>query len=411
MDVTPLRTSRDFRLLFGGQVVSTIGSQLTVVATQVQVFQLTGSSFAVGALGLAQLGPLVVGSLVGGTLADAHDRRRLLLVAQVLLASLSAGLFLNAASASPRLGLIYVLSALHAGCSGLDHPTRSASTVTLVGPSHLAAAMALNQLLWQTGLVVGPALAGLLIGAFGVTSAYGLDVLSFGSAIVALAAMGPILPEGGGRPASRASFTEGIAYLRGKQALQGSFVIDLDAMIFGMPRALFPALGLTVFGGGAEVVGLLYAAPGLGAIVGAALSGPLGRVDRQGRAVLWAVVVWGAAIALFGLTPWLPGALVLLAVAGAADVVSAVFRNSILQLSVPDGLRGRLSSVHIAVVTGGPRLGDVEAGAVASLTSPAFSVVSGGLACIAGVAVVARAYPALRSWRLGEHGQRGPAPP
>jgi MFS family permease len=184
---------------------------------------------------------------------------------------------------------------------------------------------------------------------------------------------------------------------------QGTFVIDINAMVFGMPRALFPALGTTVFGGGAATVGLLYAAPGAGALAGAVTSGWVSRVDRQGRATVIAVIAWGASIAAFGLTSWLPLALLLLALAGAADVVSAVFRNTILQLSVPDSLRGRLSSIHIAVVTGGPRVGDAESGLVAALTSPGFAVVSGGVACIAGALVIARSMPRLTRWRLTEH--------
>jgi hypothetical protein len=227
--------------------------------------------------------------------------------------------------------------------------------------------------------------------------------VSFGAAIVALLLMRPMVPEGGGTRASAASIVEGIRFLKGRQALQGTFVIDINAMVFGMPRALFPALGTTVFGGGAAVVGLLYAAPGAGALIGAVTSGWLSRVDRQGRATVVAVIAWGASIAAFGLTSWLPLALLFLALAGAADVVSAVFRNTVLQLSVPDLLRGRLSSIHIAVVTGGPRIGDAESGLVAAVTTPTFSVVSGGLLCIAGALAIGRLMPKLTGWRLSEH--------
>lgn len=408
LDTTPLRESREFRLLYAGQLVSYTGSQVTQVAAPVQVFQLTNSSFAVGLLGLAQLVPLIVGSIIGGALADQHDRRKLLLVAQILLAATSAGLVLNAVSGSPKLWPIYVLTAVSAGFSGLDNPTRAASTPTLVRREVLPAALALNQLMWQTCMVVGPAIAGVMLARINVGFAYAFDVATFAAAIVALLLMRPIVPSGGGTKASRSSVLEGLHYLKGKQALQGTFVIDVNAMVFGMPRALFPALGLTVFAGGAldgeTVVGLLYAAPAAGALVAALTSGWLGSIDRQGRAVIIAVMVWGGAIALFGLTPWLPLALVLLAVAGAADVVSSVFRNSVLQLTVPDRLRGRLSSIHIAVVTGGPRLGDVEAGTVAALAGPTASVVSGGLACIAGAGLIARLMPELARWRLAAHG-------
>jgi hypothetical protein len=244
--------------------------------------------------------------------------------------------------------------------------------------------------------------AGLPLAQFSIAVAYWVDVATFGAATLALVAMRPLPPEGGGTRTGLASIAEGLRYLRGRQALQGTFVIDINAMVFGMPRALFPELATRTFGGGAGVVGLLYAAPGTGALLGALSSGWVGHVRRQGRAVLIAVLVWGLAITVFGLSAWLPLALAMLALAGAADVVSAVFRNTILQASVPDRLRGRLSSVHIAVVTGGPRLGDVEAGTVAALAGPQVSVVTGGLACMAGVAVIARKLPGLGRWVAGD---------
>lgn len=397
-DLTPLRLSPEFRLLWSGQLVSFLGTQLTVVAVPLQVYLLTRSSLQVGLVSLAQLGPLIAGSLLGGSVADAFDRRRVLLVTQVSLAALSAGLALNAGRSHPALWPLFALTAASAGVSGIDSPTRSAVIPNLVDRSLLSAAYALWQVLIQVGQVVGPALAGLLVGQLGLAAVYWIDVASFGVALAAVAGLPALPPAGGGSKVGLRSVGEGLRFLRGRQALQGTFVIDLDAMIFGMPRALFPALGTRYFGGGASTVGLLYAAPGSGALVGALLTGWVGRVRRQGRAVLVAVAVWGLAIALFGVSRWLPLALVLLAVAGSADVVSAVFRNTMLQLGVPDALRGRLSAVHIAVVTGGPRLGDAEAGAVAALAGTQASVVSGGLACLVGVALVARLMPAFASY-------------
>ncbi|WP_426573909.1 MFS transporter [Aquihabitans sp. McL0605] len=402
VDITPLKASREFRLLYGGQVVSFIGTQMTAVTAPYQVYKITGSSFMVGLLGLAVVVPLIVGSLVGGALADQYDRRRLLLLAQFLIGATSLGLALNAMSSAPKVWLIFGLVMLQQAFSGLDVPTRSAAIPKLVGAEHLPAAAALNQLLMQVGTVVGPAIGGLLIAKVSLASTYWIDFASFGIAIAALVAMKPMLPQGGGTKASLGSIVEGLRFLKGRQALQGSFVIDLNAMIFGMPRALFPAIG-TAFGG-AFAVGLLYAAPGAGAIVGAVTSGWVTRIDRQGRATVIAVIVWGASIAAFGLSKVLALSLVLLAAAGAADVVSAVFRNTIMQLSVPDRLRGRLSSVHIAVVTGGPRLGDFESGAVAGLTSPQFAVVSGGMACVVGAVAIGRLMPRFTGWRLHEHG-------
>jgi MFS family permease len=350
-------------------------------------------------LGLAQLVPLLVFSLVGGAIADAVDRRKLLLVAQVLLGLTSAGLALNAAGDDPALWPLYVLTAAAAGLSGVDSPTRSAAIPGLVRRDQLPGALALNQVLIQVGQVVGPAVSGLVIARFSFAAAYWIDTATFAASTLAVLRMDPMVPEGGGTKAGLASIAEGLGFLKGRRALQGTFVIDINAMVFGMPRALFPAIGTEVFRGGATTVGLLNAAPGAGALLGALTTGWVSGVRRPGRAVLWAVVVWGVSIAAFGSVPWLPLALVLLAVAGAADVVSAVFRNTILQLEVPDRLRGRLSAVHIAVVTGGPRLGDAEAGTVAAVTSPRFSVVTGGLACVAGVAVVARLMPQLGAWR------------
>ena len=219
----------------------------------------------------------------------------------------------------------------------------------------------------------------------------------------------PLPPEGGGTAAGWSSVKEGLRYLKGQRLIQSCFLIDLNAMIFGMPRALFPAIGTVVLGGDATTVGLLFAAPGVGAMLAAATAGWVGGVRRRGRVVVISVIVWGLAIAAFGLTTWLPLALGLLAVAGAADVISAVFRNTILQLTVPDELRGRLSAIHGAVVSGGPRLGDLEAGAVAAVTSPQFSVVSGGVLCVIGAFAIARFMPEL--WRYRSGPGRAPPPP
>ena len=353
----------------------------------------------VGLLSLAQLPTLVVGSFVGGALADAFDRRRLLLLTQAALAVCSAGLAANASLDRPAVWPIFVCSSLAAGLSGVDGPTRAAAVPTLVRREQYATAAALNQTIYQVGFVIGPSLAGLVIGQLSLSAAFWVDVVTFGGALVCIARLPALVPEGGGTKASFGSVLEGVRYVRQQKAVQGAFAIDINAMVFGMPRALFPELGTRLYGGGAGTVGLLFAAPGVGGLIGGLTTGWVGRVQRPGRAVEIAVVVWGLCIAGFGLTSFLPLGLLLLALAGAADVVSAVFRNTIVQLTVPDRLRGRLNSLNIVVVTGGPRLGDLEAGAVASLTTPRFSVVSGGLACVAGVGVLGRLLPQLRGWR------------
>lgn len=407
VDITPLRASADFRRLYFGQMVSFLGTQLVQVAVAVQVYKLTESSFMVGLVSLAQLGPMVAGTIIGGAVADAVDRRRLIQVMQIWLAVTSVGLALNAMRDEPLLWPLFVLSSLAAGLSGFDRPARSAAIPMLVDKAILPSAYSLWQVLLQVGVVVGPSVAGLLLARTSAASVYWIDVATYGVAYVAVSRMRPLPPAGGGTRPGRTSIIEGFRYLRGNRLLQSTFAIDLNAMIFGLPRALFPQLGLTVFGG-ETAAGLLYAAPGAGALIGAVFTGWVSGVRRQGVAVLASVAIWGAAIVGFGLTEWLPLALALLAVAGAADVVSAVFRNTILQLAVPDSLRGRISAVHIAVVTGGPRLGDVESGAVEAVAGARTSVISGGLACVAGVAVVARLWPELARHRAGDAPEESP---
>ncbi len=410
-DTTPLRESRQYRLLFLNEGLAFLGSQITVVAVPLQVYLLTHSSLAVGLVGLAQLGPLLACSLVGGAVVDAVDRRTLMLWVQLARGALSAGLVVNALAPHPSLWPLYALTSVSAGLSAFDSPARMAAVPALVRRELVPAAAALHQVLTQVGQVVGPAAAGLIVARASFATAYTIDFVTFTAAGLFALALRRLPPGEGGTRAGVASVWEGLRFLRGRRALQGNFVIDLNAMVFGMPRALFPALGTGLFGGGPATVGLLYAAPGAGALVGALLAGWVGSVRRQGRAVLVAVAVWGLAITVFGLAAWLPLALVLLAVAGAADVFSAVFRNTILQLTVPDGLRGRLSAIHIAVVTGGPRLGDAEAGAVAALAGPRFSVVSGGLACLAGAALIAWRIPELDRVSIAPEAAPAPVPP
>ena len=401
LDVSPLRASRDFRRLWLGLLASQFGSQFTIVATYVQVYRLTRSTAAVGLLGLVGFLGLVVGTLAGSTFLDAFDRRKILICAQLGYLASSGLLFAGAVSGDPPLALIYVAVAGIAATSAVDSPTRSAMTPRLLGREMLPAAAALNQIVWNGAGLLGPAIAGVVVGKLGFPWAYGIDLISIGLLILASILIRPMPPAEGERATvGWRAVKEGFAFLRGRQVLQSTFVIDIIAMVFGMPRALFPVLITSQFHESATVVGLLFAAPAVGAFVGAATTGWVGRVRHQGLAVIWAVVVWGAGIAAFGLAGdhlWL--ALFFLAVAGAADVISAIFRNTILQVNVPDRLRGRLSGIFSLVVTGGPKLGDVEAGLVATWFTPAISVISGGLACIVGSFVVALAYPELRRYR------------
>jgi predicted MFS family arabinose efflux permease len=398
IDITPLRRSRDFRVLIFGELASVLGSQLTTVAVPYQVYRLTQSSLDVGLVSLAALFPLIFGSLLGGSLADAVDRRRMLMVVETLSALSSAGLAINADTAS-ALWPLFVLPGVSAGLSGCDGAVRNAIVPNLVKRSEVPSANAMFQSLFQMGAVVGPAAAGLLLAGAGIRFVYWLDVAGFVLCLLGVFLMSPQRPAHAGHAPGVRSVIEGFKYLRGRQAIQGAYLLDINAMVFGMPRALFPALASTVFGGGATTVGFLYAAPGAGALAGAVTTGWVGRIRRHGLAVIIAVMAWGLAITGFGLVRWLPAALVLLAVAGWADVISAVFRNTILQLSAPDDLRGRLQGVQMAVVAGGPRLGDLEAGAVANAFGDTTSVVSGGLACIVGAVLLARLLPGFRSQR------------
>jgi hypothetical protein len=392
-DITPLKESADYRRWWFGYSLSFTGTQLTQFAIPLQVYAITHSSLYVGLVGLVVVFPLVVMGLLGGAIADAVDRRRLTLVTSSALMVLSVVLAGLAAAGVHRLSLLYVIAAVQGAFSATDSSARGAILPRLVRRELLPSANALGQLGFQTGLSAGPLLGGLLVGTLGFGWAYGLDAASFLAVLYGIYRLPAMPPEGGGSRAGVASVLEGLRYLGPRKNLLMTFLVDINAMVFGMPRALFPAIGVMWFHGGPGTVGLLAAAPSLGALLGAVTSGWARQVRRQGLAVLVSVAVWGGSIALFGFTRVLWLALLLLAIAGAADMVSAIFRNTILQVATPDALRGRLQGVFIVVVTGGPRIGDVEAGSVAAAFGTQLSVVSGGLACVAGVGLLAALFP------------------
>jgi len=400
IDIRPLRASGDFRRLFFAQTVSMVGSQLAVVAVAFQVYSLTGSSLQVGAVSLAQLGPYVIGTLAGGALADSIDRRRVLVVVSLLLAVCSAGLAFNAAAGGgASVVAIYLVTALAAGLAGVVSTATTAAVPSLVAKEDFTASFATMQVIDQVGMVAGPATGGVLIAALGLPWLYGIDSLTFLWAAGFLWSMtASASPSGSGDGRVR-SVLDGLRYLRGRHVLQGAYLVDLCATVFGMPRAVFPALAHTVFHGGPVTLGVLYATPAAGAVVGTLTSGWLAGIRRQGRAVLLAVTAWGAAITALGFARALWIALALLVVAGWADVISAVLRSTIVQTVVHDEYRSRVSGLQMAVVEGGPRLGDLESGALASAVSPQFSIVSGGLLCIVGTVVLARLLPGFRTYR------------
>jgi MFS family permease len=405
-DLSPLRHSRPFRRLWTGQTVSAIGSQLTLVAVAYQAFHLTHSTLVVGMIGFAQLVPLLAGALWGGTLADAWDRKRVLTLTQVAMATAVAGLAVNAALVHPRVWVLFVCSAAAAGFQGMDWPARRAALPMVVGKEYVSAAVALQTTTMALATVVGPAVGGLLIAAFGLSTVYLVDVSSYGVSLLAIVLLPRLVPSGGGTAMGLRSMAEGFRHLKSERLLSATYWIDLNAMIFGMPRAVFPALAIHLYGGGAGVVGLLYAAPGAGALAGSLVTGWCSRIRHQGRAIAVCVAIWGSTIAVFGVVPVLWVGLVLLGLAGAADVISAVFRQHVQQRSVPDHLQGRLSGTFFAVVAGGPRLGDAETGVAAAVGGPQFAVWSGGLACVVGVGVLLWRVPQL--WRDEGGGQRQP---
>jgi len=378
-----------------------MGTQVTLVALPFQMYVLTGSSFDVGMIGLAELVPLAAMSLLGGALADRTERRRLLQISQLVQLSTSSLLALGAASGSPPVAALYILAGVAAAASGVDRPTRTAIIPSLVGPDEIQPAVAFNYGLAQLTMVIGPALGGIVIAAAGLGWAYALDVATFAAMVGAVALMHrlPAPPRTDGESVL-AAVRSGLRFAVRRGELMGSFAADLLAMTFGMPRALFPALALTVYHAGATGVGLLYAALSAGATLAAFATGWLGHVRRLGRIVVFAIAAWGVAVTLAGLTHSVWVAMACLALAGAADSVSAICRSAIMLMATPDAMRGRMSSIFTLVVAGGPRVGDVESGSVAAAFGTRAAVVSGGVLCILGLVPIVALFPAF--WRYGE---------
>ncbi len=400
VDTSALRESRDFRLLTAGSLITGLGAQAALVALPYQTYLLTGSALLTGMLGLAELIPLIVASLYAGALADRYDRRKLLMLTQGALVLVALALTAVALTDEPPVALLFVLAGATAATASLERVTRSSIVPNTVAPHKLRAALSLTFGLYQVTMVIGPALGGLLIAGFGIAAPYIVDAITCFGMLVAAWAMSPQPPEGAPEehePVLR-SIKEGLGFVGRSQALVASFIIDLAAMTFGMPRALFAVLSVSVFHTGATGTGALYAAVSFGAVVAALTTGWLEHARWLGRIVRGAVAAWGAAIAAAGLMPSIYPAALLFAVAGAADSVSAVCRSTISQSVTPDHMRGRMSSVFMLVVASGPRIGDVESGSVAAATTPKFSVVSGGLACIASVGLVALFLPGLAAY-------------
>jgi MFS family permease len=400
LDVTPLRRHRDFRLLFGGQLVSTLGTMVTSVAIPYQVYQLTHSSFWVGLLGTAQLVPLLLFGLWGGAYADAMDRRRLLIGAELALAVGSAALALNALAPRPSVALIFVATGFMSAVNGFHRPALESMTPRLVEVSELPATAALTSLRGTIGAVAGPALGGLCVTAFGMASTYAFDVITFVFSLVALASMKAMPPASlSARPGLR-SIGEGLAYARSRPELVGTYLVDIIAMTFAMPMALFPAVAQPW--GGASAAGWLYSAMAIGSFVVTLFSGWSGRVRRHGAAVILAAASWGLAIIGFGYAPNLATAVLCLALAGGADMVSGLFRMTMWNETIPSHLRGRLAAVEMLSYMTGPLLGNTRAGWMATAFSTRVSVVGGGAICTAAVLLCILALPTF--WRYRSAG-------
>ena len=381
-DLRPLRIPA-YRRLFLGQVTTVVGAMLTTVAVQQQIFDITQSSAWVGFSSLVALVPLVAFGLLGGAIADTYDRRKLLMITSVGIAATSIGLWAAALANSGSVWVVLALLAVQQGFFAVNQPTRSAIIPRIVPLEMVPAANALGMTVFSLGVIVGPLLVGVLIPLVGLPWLYFLDALTLVAILYAVIKLPPIPPLGEHR--GRARVLDGIAYLRVKPLLLMTFVVDIIAMVCGMPRALFPQMAQETFGGpvgGGLALGMLNAGLAIGSFLGGLTGGWIHRVYRQGIAIVAAILVWGASMALFGATSVLWLAVLYLAIGGWADLVSAVYRSTILQVNATDQMRGRMQGVFTVVVAGGPRVADLVHGLVASATSTSFAVIAGGLATI-----------------------------
>lgn len=405
-DTTPLRESPDFRRMWIGTALSSIGTQLTVVAVSLQIYSLSASTWSVGLLGIFALVPLVVAGLYGGSVVDAHDRKTVALASSLVLWLVTIAVATQAWLRMDNIWLLYSLVAIQAAAGGINQSARSAIIPRLVGKEMLPAANALSMIVFGLGTTLGPLLAGVLVAGVGYGWTYTVDVLTFTASLWALLKLPPMKPEGAVRKAGLRSVLEGFSFLGTRKNVRMTFLVDMCAMVFAMPRALLPAIGAVWLGGGASTAGILLAAIAAGSFLAALFSGPLGQVRRQGLAVVWSITLWGLAVAGMGgailagghtnggrVSPWIVAAVAALVVAGVADSVSAVFRSTILQSATPDHLRGRLQGIFIVVVAGGPRLGDLYAGGTGQWLGEGLAAVVGGGLCIVAVWVLARLQP------------------
>lgn len=396
VDMTPLRRHRDLRLLLGWRFVSFFGSMITYTAVPYQVYQLTHNVALVGALGLLELVGILAFALLGGALADAGNRRVMILVTEAALMLTSAALMANALARPSITWVLFAIVGIAAALDSLQRPSLEALMPRLVEREELVATNALASVTMTACMIGGPAAAGVLIAVFGLPVTYAVDVATFVVGLGCLWFIRTTPPPPDAQPPSLRRVMEGFRYARSRPELIGTYVVDIIAMLFGMPNALFPAIAAGL--GGPSVLGLMYSAPAVGAFVFSATSGWTSRVTRHGMAVIVAATLWGLAIIGFGLVPGLWAALFFLAIAGAADMMSGVYRSTIWDQTIPDSLRGRLASIELLSYSIGPTLGNFESGVVASLFSVRVSILSGGALCVAGCIAAAALLPAFRAY-------------
>ena len=410
VDVGPLRRFPHFRRLWTGYLFRQLGAQLTATTVIYQIFVITHSNAEVGLVSLAQLGPAIVAPIIGGAIADAVDRRRLLFATAVLFAVTTTGLALNASSRHPALWPIYLCAAITQGLNGVDGPTRTAVTMTLVDPNSILPANVLRQMVNQTSMVVGPGVAGVLIAVFGrhVAAVYWIDVASTIAALQAVVRLPALMPGEFGRKFGLGSIAEGFRYLRGRQVLQGCLISDFVPSAVAQPNSLFPYMALVHFHGGAKAFGLISAAPAIGALTGAVLSGWAHAVDRHGRWALMAACLFGLSVLGFGIAPWLWLGVACMATQGWANATMVLFRTTIVQREAPDRLRGRISSIDSMVSAAGPRIGSTNNGVIAGISSPEIALVSGGLACVAGAVMMMKLMPNFAAYDVSVSRNDGP---
>lgn len=393
---------RDFALLFSGQMISSAGTQMQVVAVAWQVYLLTHSAIALGVIGLMQAVPRILFSLIGGVFADAFDRRKLLMIIEITLASTSTVLALCTIFHVINLWIIYGVVLIAASVSSFEFPTRQAIVPSLVPRSQMADALTMNMVMMQLTFIIGPTLGGFVIAWLGVANTYWIDVISYFVVLAALLLMAiPVIPTEKRAQPGIAALVDGIHFLREHPVILAVLSLDFFANFFGSPRALLPVYASDILHIGPQGLGLLLAATSIGAVALAPFTGPIGRISRQGLGVVLAIVAWGIFIVAFGFAPgplWL--SVLFLAGSGAADMVSMILRGIVIQMTTPDEFRGRISAVNAMFVTGGPTLGQFESGIVAGIFTPELSVISGGIACIAATLAVVAFVPGLLKVRV-----------